>query len=46
MLLFVQLSKQYFRVAYLQRHMAGEIGDDGHEFGLRPADLHPHKVGF
>ena len=22
------------------------IGGDGHEFGLRPADLHPHKVGF
>ena len=31
---------------YLQRQMAGGIGGDGHEFGLRPADLHPHKVGF
>ena len=40
------IDKQYFRVAYLQRQMAGGIGVDGHEFGLRPADLHPHKVGF
>ena len=22
------------------------LGSDSHEFGLRPADLHPHKVGF
>ena len=22
------------------------LGGDSHEFGLRPADLHPHKVGF
>ena len=40
------IDKQYFRVAYLQRKMAVGIGGDGHEFGLRPADLHPHKVGF
>ena len=40
------IDKQYFRVAYLQRQIAGGIGGDGHEFGLRPADLHPHKVGF
>ena len=26
--------------------MAGGIECDGHEFGIRPADLHPHKVGF
>ena len=26
--------------------MAGGIEGDGHEFGLRPADLHPHNVGF
>ena len=38
------IDKQYFRVAYLQRHMAGAIGGDGHEFGVRPAGLHPHKV--
>ena len=37
------IDKQYFRVAYLQRQMAGGIEGDGHEFGLRPADLHPHK---
>ena len=36
------IDKQYFRVAYLQRQMAGGIGGDGHEFGLRLADLHPH----
>ena len=36
----------YFLVAYLQWQMVGGIGGDGHEFGLRPADLHPHKVGF
>ena len=26
--------------------MVGGFGGDSHEFGLRPADLHPHKVGF
>ena len=29
-----------------KRKMAGGIGGDGHEFGLRSADLLPHKVGF
>ena len=26
--------------------MVGGAWGDSHEFGLRPADLHPHKVGF
>ena len=36
----------HFLVAYLQLHMVGGVRGDSHEFGLRPADLHPHKVGF
>ena len=39
-------STSVLQLTYLQRQMAGGIGGDGHEFGLRPADLHPHKVGF
>ena len=33
---------------YLQWQMVGGVGPgiDSHEFCLRPADLHPHKVGF
>ena len=41
-----RIDKQYFLVAYLQWQMVGGVGGDSREFGPRPADLHPHKVGF
>ena len=40
------IDKQYFLVAYLQWQMVGGAGGESNEFCLRPADLHPHKVGF
>ena len=40
------IDKQYFLVAYLRWQMVGGVAGDSHEFGLRLADLHPHKVGF
>ena len=44
---FVIRDARYFVVAYLQLQMVvGGVRCDSHEFGLRPADLHPHNVGF
>ena len=40
------IDKLYFLVAYLQWQLVGGVRGDSHEFGLRSADLHPHKVGF
>ena len=41
-----RIDKHYFLVAYLQWQMVGGVGGDSQTFCLRPADLHPHKVGF
>ena len=40
------IDKLHCLVAYLQWQMVGGVRGNSHEFGLRPSDLHPHKVGF
>ena len=43
---YVKESTNTYLVANLQWQMVGGFGGDSHELCLRPADLHPHKVGF
>ena len=40
------INKLHFLVAYIQWEMVGGVRGYSYEFGLRSADLPPHKMGF